>query len=315
MFVGGYFALGHSTIVTIMCIVVAVSSSAASTALDKAGDIAGIIGTSISLGFLSIIGFANIWVLVALVKRHRRLVRKQQTTGHTPQLSLETIPTTTLSHLKDDPDKDSSTFNSALDDTTGEDTFESAADTNDEDALLPHELLVKDVDDNDKGGSTGLGCFTRCCPALLRSVDRPWKMYYVGFVFGLGFDTATEVGLLAITAVTSAQDSWVFAPLFALLFTSGMTLIDTLDGLMVRWAIDRITAERQLFFNIGVTGLATLLALVAAIIQAMSLVVATYPLTHSRRTMVLRIPILSLFGAISRPSTSEWDSLAFLLLA
>jgi high-affinity nickel-transport protein len=102
-------------------------------------------------------------------------------------------------------------------------------------------------------------------------------MYWVGFVFGLGFDTATEVGLLAITAVTSAQDSWVFAPLFALLFTSAMTMIDTFDGLLVRWAIDKITMERQLFFNISVTALATMLALVAAIMQAMSLIVATYP--------------------------------------
>jgi high-affinity nickel-transport protein len=61
LFVGGYFALGHSTIVTIMCLVVAISSATAASALSEAGDIAGIIGTSISLTFLCVIGFANIW--------------------------------------------------------------------------------------------------------------------------------------------------------------------------------------------------------------------------------------------------------------
>ena len=57
-------------------------------------------------------------------------------------------------------------------------------------------------------------------------------MYIVGFVFGLGFDTASEVGLLAITAVTSAKHSPYYAPFFALLFTCSMTLVDTLDGLV-----------------------------------------------------------------------------------
>ena len=168
-----------------------------------------------------------------------------------------------------------------------EDEFASALDESaeDRDVLTRTDLLLPgDVDDNDKSGAFGIGCFTRCCPALLRSVDRAYKMYFVGFVFGLGFDTATEVGLLAITAVTSAKDSWVFAPLFALLFASGMTLVDTLDGLLVRWAIDRVTAERQMFFNIGVTAMATMLALVAAVMQVMSLVVAVYPDDGSRDT-------------------------------
>jgi hypothetical protein len=64
------------------------------------------------------------------------------------------------------------------------------------------------------------GCFTRCCPRLLRSVDRAWKMYFVGFVFGLGFDTASEIALLSISVITSQQQgSPGFAVLLAFLFT------------------------------------------------------------------------------------------------
>ena len=239
VFIGGYFALGHSTIVAIMCLVVAVSSAAASQALTEAGDIAGIVGTCVSLGFLCIIGFANVWVLTALIRRRRRL------------LGAALPP---------------------------------PADDDDDELTQDELLLARTDDDTEKERDQPGGCFTRCCPTLLRAVDRPHKMYFVGFVFGLGFDTATEVSLLAITAVTSAQSGWVFAPLFALLFASGMTLIDTLDGILVRWAIDRVTAERQLFFNIGVTALATLLAVIAALMQVMSLVVSAYPDDGSRDT-------------------------------
>ena len=49
------------------------------------------------------------------------------------------------------------------------------------------------------------GFLTRCCPSIFRSVDRAWKMYPIGCLFGLGFDTASEVGLLALAASTPTQ--------------------------------------------------------------------------------------------------------------
>ena len=72
LFLGGFFALGHSTIVLIMCIVVAVSASSASDALDKAGAVAGIVGTSVSVAFLALIGFANAYSCWKLVQLRRR---------------------------------------------------------------------------------------------------------------------------------------------------------------------------------------------------------------------------------------------------
>ncbi|RHY30563.1 hypothetical protein DYB32_004211 [Aphanomyces invadans] len=80
---------------------------------------------------------------------------------------------------------------------------------------------------------TGLdgGILHACCPSLVGVIDQPWKMYPLGFLFGLGFDTASEVALLAISALAtqSGVPSWVVLVLPGL-FTCGMSLIDTLDG-------------------------------------------------------------------------------------
>ena len=78
------------------------------------------------------------------------------------------------------------------------------------------------------------GLFAKCCPVVMRAVDAPWKMYPIGFLFGLGFDTATEVALLAITAMGPKEGipgSEIL--LLPVLFASGMSLIDTLDGIMM----------------------------------------------------------------------------------
>ena len=54
-------------------------------------------------------------------------------------------------------------------------------------------------------GHDAMGCYTRCCPRLFRGVTKPWHMLIVGFIFGLGFDTSTEVGLLAIAACLECE--------------------------------------------------------------------------------------------------------------
>ncbi|MEK7118455.1 MAG: HoxN/HupN/NixA family nickel/cobalt transporter, partial [Patescibacteria group bacterium] len=66
---------------------------------------------------------------------------------------------------------------------------------------------------------------------LLRLVDRSYKMYFIGFLFGLGFDTATEVGLLAISAIAVASVPPLFVLVLPLAFMAGMTLLDTINGL------------------------------------------------------------------------------------
>ena len=80
-----------------------------------------------------------------------------------------------------------------------------------------------------------VGC--ACCRYVLGRVDSAWKMYPVGFLFGLGFDTASEVGLLALAALSEVPP--VLVMLLPALFAAGMALVDTCDGLLVLLALAR----------------------------------------------------------------------------
>jgi nickel/cobalt transporter (NiCoT) family protein len=84
-------------------------------------------------------------------------------------------------------------------------------------------------------------------------VDRAWKMYYVGFLFGFGFDTASEVALLALAAM--GAENGLPAPVILLLptlFACGMTLVDTADGMLMLWAYSFALGDgaRRLLFNL-----------------------------------------------------------------
>jgi high-affinity nickel-transport protein len=95
-------------------------------------------------------------------------------------------------------------------------------------------------------------------------VDRPWKMYAVGLLFGLGFDTATEIALLATAGAAATGGLPLTAILcLPLLFAAGMTLLDTLDGAFMRYAYGWATAEprRLIHYNLAITGLSVLVAL------------------------------------------------------
>ena len=82
-----------------------------------------------------------------------------------------------------------------------------------------------------------IGFMNRLCPWISRVVDTPWKMYPVGVLFGLGFDTATEVALLAISAAAPGEGIPIgLIMLLPSLFTAGMALVDTLDGILMLWA-------------------------------------------------------------------------------
>lgn len=81
------------------------------------------------------------------------------------------------------------------------------------------------------------GVIARCCPTVLGLVDAEWKMFGLGFFFGLGFETSSEVALLALAAMSPGQGIPPLATLLLpLLFAGGMSLIDTLDGLLMSWA-------------------------------------------------------------------------------
>jgi high-affinity nickel-transport protein len=97
----------------------------------------------------------------------------------------------------------------------------------------------------------------------MRSINHTWQMFPVGFVFGIGFDTATEVLLLAGTAAAATQGLPFYAVLaLPLLFTGGMTLLDTLDGFFMNsaygWAFAR--PVRKVYYNLTITALSVAVA-------------------------------------------------------
>lgn len=124
----------------------------------------------------------------------------------------------------------------------------------------------------------GRGLLSRLLRPAFRLVTRSWHMYPLGFLFGLGFDTATEVGLLGLSANGASQglSTWSIM-VFPALFLAGMTLVDTTDGLlMVRaygWAF--IRPIRKLYYNLTVTALSVAVAFCIGGIEALSLLADT----------------------------------------
>jgi len=119
------------------------------------------------------------------------------------------------------------------------------------------------------------GLIARLLGGRLAKIAQPWHIYPVGLLFGLGFDTATEVGLFAISGgVATLTLPWYAVLTLPVIFASGMALFDTLDGIMMghaySWA-GANSARRRLVFNITVTGLSVLLALLIGTVEAMSL--------------------------------------------
>src|ERR1700761_5684029 len=107
------------------------------------------------------------------------------------------------------------------------------------------------------------GLMNRFLGPLARRVDAPWKMYPIGFLFGLGFDTATEVALLVLagTAVVGGLPFYAILSL-PILFAAGMSLFDTIDGCFMNFAYDWAFSNpvRKVYYNLTITGLSVFVA-------------------------------------------------------
>jgi high-affinity nickel-transport protein len=119
------------------------------------------------------------------------------------------------------------------------------------------------------------GLLARVFRPLFRIIRQSWHMYPLGFLFGLGFDTATEVALLAISATEAAKGMSIWAVLvFPALFTAGMCLVDTTDGILMLgaygWAF--LNPIRKLFYNMTITAVSVLVALLIGGIEAFGLI-------------------------------------------
>jgi nickel/cobalt transporter (NiCoT) family protein len=118
------------------------------------------------------------------------------------------------------------------------------------------------------------GLMMRFLRPLAARVDTPWKMYPIGFLFGLGFDTATEVALLVLagTAVVSGLPFYAILSL-PILFAAGMSLFDTLDGCFMNFAYDWAFARpvRKVFYNLTITSLSVFVAFFIGAVEIVGL--------------------------------------------
>ncbi|MRH86084.1 HoxN/HupN/NixA family nickel/cobalt transporter [Nocardia sp. SYP-A9097] len=126
------------------------------------------------------------------------------------------------------------------------------------------------------------GALNRILGPVVRMVRKPWQMYPVGLLFGLGFDTVTEVGLLVIAGGAAATGlPWYTILVLPLLFSAGMTLFDSLDGSFMSYAYDWAFARpvRKIYYNLVITGLSVAVALLIGVQEIVSIFVQRLDIT------------------------------------
>ncbi|MBU3066050.1 HoxN/HupN/NixA family nickel/cobalt transporter [Nocardia sp. NEAU-G5] len=118
------------------------------------------------------------------------------------------------------------------------------------------------------------GLLNRLLGGLMRSITKPWQMYPVGVLFGLGFDTATEVALLVLAGTSAAAGlPWYAILCLPVLFAAGMCLFDTVDGSFMNFAYGWAFANptRKVYYNLTITGLSVAVALIIGSVELLGL--------------------------------------------
>jgi nickel/cobalt transporter (NiCoT) family protein len=207
--VGFFFAMGHSTVVTIAAAGVAVAATLLDS-FETFKEVGGLIGTAVSALFLFIIAVANILIFLSVYATYRRVRRGGI-------------------YVEEDFD-----------------------------------ILLN-----------SRGVLSRLFRPAFRLIGRSWHMFPLGFLFGLGFDTATEVAMFGVSAAQAAKGIPISAILvFPVLFAAGMSLIDTTDGVMMlgayEWAF--VKPMRKLHYNMTITLVTVLVAVLIGGIEALGLI-------------------------------------------
>jgi nickel/cobalt transporter (NiCoT) family protein len=207
---GFFFALGHSTIVIVASVALALAVASLRARFGHFKEIGGVIGTSVSALFLITIAAANTFILVALWRMFNAVRRGER--------------------------------------------------------LIDEELNLL---------LSQRGFLGRLLRSLFSLISSSWHMYPLGILFGLGFDTATEIGLLGISAAQGSQGLPLSSILvFPALFTAGMSLVDTSDGVLMvgayGWAFTK--PIRKLYYNLTITLVSVIIAFVIGGIEVLGLI-------------------------------------------
>jgi high-affinity nickel-transport protein len=145
------------------------------------------------------------------------------------------------------------------------------------------------------------------------AVRRPEQMYLVGLLFGLGFDTATEIALLATAGAAAAGGLPVYAILcLPILFAAGMSLLDSIDGAFMNfaygWALSR--PVRKLFYNIAITWLSVVVALAIGTVELVAVVSDKLSLTGQPWDFVAGLDVNALGYGIAGVFVLTWAAAA-----
>jgi high-affinity nickel-transport protein len=138
------------------------------------------------------------------------------------------------------------------------------------------------------------GFLNRFLGGLTKSVRKPWHIYPIGVLFGLGFDTATEVGLLVLAGGAAAFDLPFYAILvLPVLFAAGMCLADTVDGVFMNAAYGWAFAKpvRKIFYNITITSISVAVALIIGTIELVGVVADQANITSGPLAAIASIPL------------------------
>jgi high-affinity nickel-transport protein len=149
------------------------------------------------------------------------------------------------------------------------------------------------------------GFAARLFRPLFRLIRRSWHMFPLGFLFGLGFDTATEVALLGISATQAANGTSIWSLMvFPALFAAGMSLVDTTDGILMLGAYDWAFVKpiRKLFYNMIITLVSVLVAVLVGGIEALGLIQDRLELTGRFWSLIARL-------------NGNFNSLGFIIVA
>jgi high-affinity nickel-transport protein len=146
---------------------------------------------------------------------------------------------------------------------------------------------------------TAGGFMSRIFGRLFRVIQHSWQMYPIGFLFGLGFDTATEVAILAISAGAAANGlPFVAVIALPLIFAAGMSLMDTADGAFMAkaysWAFT--SPIRKVFYNLTMTSLSVFVALFVGTVEIMQVVIKTLDLKGAAYSAIASFDLVGRAG-------------------
>jgi len=221
--VGFFFSLGHSTVVILMCFLLALATGFM-THFPEFQRVGSLIGTSASAVFLLVIAIINLVIFVQVYQAFRAVRSGEVVSDHALQDLLD-----------------------------------------------------------------GRGLLARVLRPMFRLVSKSWHMYPVGFLFGLGFDTTSEVAILGLAATHASQQLPIWSILvFPLLFAAGMCLIDTTDGIVMLgaygWAF--VQPMRKLFYNMTITLVSFLIAFLIGGLEALGIIASRWHLEGGLWTYV-----------------------------